>query len=92
MSTTQETVTQRGTGKDEQSIDIKALVYIFLSRWYLFFISVVIALGLGWLYNHFKTPQYQVAGTVLIKDQKSRLDPTSIMTGVYYGNYQNLDN
>ena len=92
MSNPQETVTQRGTRKEEQSIDIKALIYIFLSRWYLFLISVIIAVGLGWLYNHFKTPQYQVAGTVLIKDQKSRLDPTSIMTGVYYGNYQNLDN
>lgn len=92
MSNPQETATQRGAAKEEQSIDIKALVYIFLSHWYWFFISVVIALGLGWLYNHFTTPKYQVAGTVLIKDQKSRLDPTSIMTGVYYGNYQNLDN
>ena len=91
MSNPQEAVS-RGTNKDEQSVDIKALVYTFLSNWYWFFISVVIALGLGWLYNHYKTPQYQVAGTVLIKDQKSRLDPTSIMTGHYYGNYENLDN
>ena len=91
MSNPQEAVS-RGTNKDEQSVDIKALVYTFLSNWYWFFISVVIALGLGWLYNHYKTPQYQVAGTVLIKDQKSRLDPTSIMTGQYFGNYQNLDN
>ena len=76
---------------DDQSIDIKSLVYIFLNYWYLFLISALIALGLGWLYNHLKTPEYQISGTVLVKDSRS-LDPTAIMTRSSYSSSQNLDN
>ena len=71
MSNLQETPTYRNQDKDEQSIDIKGLVYIFLSHWYLFLIFVLVALGIGWLYNHFTAPAYQVSGTVLIKEQRN---------------------
>ena len=93
MSNTQENPTYRTQDKtEEQSIDIRSLVYIFLNRWYFFLICVFIAVSLGWLYNFLKTPLYQVSGTVLVKSDRSMLDPTSIMTGVYYGNMQNVDN
>ena len=92
MSNSQETPTYRGQEKEEQSVDIKALIYIFLSKWYLFLACVVIAVGVAWTYNHFTAPQYQVGGTVLIKDTRSMFDPTSIMTGVNYSNLQNVDN
>ena len=78
--------------KEEQSVDIKALIYIFLNKWYLFFAFVVVALALGWVYNYFKTPVYSVNGTVYVKSAMSRLDPTSIMTGVNYSSMQNVDN
>ena len=77
---------------DDQSVDIKSLVYIFLNHWYLFLICAVIALGLGWLYNYFKTPEYQISGTVLVKDNRSGIDPTAIMTRSSYTSSQNLDN
>ena len=93
MSNTQENPTYRGQQeKEEQSIDIKALVYTFLSKWYLFLACVVIAVGVAWIYNHFTAPQYQVGGTVMIKDTRTMFDPTAIMTGVNYGNMQNVDN
>ena len=92
MSNTQENPTYRGHEKGEQSVDIKALIFIFLSKWYLFLACVIIALGGAWLYNHFSASQFRVSGTVFIKDTYSRFDPTSIMTGVNYGNMQNLDN
>lgn len=82
----------RNQDKDDQSIDIKSLVYIFLNHWYLFLICVIIALGLGWLYNHYKVPEYQVSGTVMIKDHNSSLDPTSFISRSNYYNSQNLEN
>ena len=93
MNNTQENPTYRTQDKEEQSIDIRSLVYIFLNRcWYFFLICVFIAVSLGWVYNFLKTPLYQVSSTVLVKSDRSMLDPTSIMTGVYYGNMQNVDN
>ena len=93
MSNSQENQAYRGQQeKEEQPIDIKALIYIFLSKWYLFLACVIVAIAIGWVYNHFTIPKYQVNGTVYIKDTRSRFDPTSIMTGVNYGNMQNVDN
>ena len=92
MSNTSENRNYRVQDKDEQSIDIKSLVYIFLNHWYLFLICVIIALGLGWLYNHYKVPEYQVSGSVMIKDHNSGLDPTSFISRSNYYNSQNLEN
>ena len=77
---------------DDQSIDIKGLVFIFLNHWYLFLISVVIALAIGFVINRYKTKVYQTTGTILIKDSRSSLDPTAIMTRVSYGSSQNVEN
>ena len=75
---------------DEQSIDIKQLIYICLSHWYLFVISVIVALAIGFAINRYKTNVYQTSGTVLIKDQNS-YDPTMLMTNLNF-NTQNVEN
>ena len=92
MSNPSETPKYRTQNNDEQSIDIKSLVYIFLHYWYLFLISAAVAVGCGWLYNRLKTPEYQISGTVLVKDDRSGLDPTAIMTRSSFSSTQNLDN
>lgn len=91
MSTIEEKPVYRVQKEDDQAIDIKSLIYTCLNKWYLFAIFVVVALGIGWLYNHFSTPQFQISGTVLIREDRS-LDPTAIMTGARYGSSQNLAN
>ena len=91
MSNT-ETKTPNGQEKEGSSIDIRALVYAFLNKWYLFLAFVVVAMAIAWVYVHFTTPLYRVEGTVLIKSDRSMFDPTSIMTGVNYANMQNIDN
>ena len=78
--------------KDEQSIDIKQIVYLFLSHWYLFAAFVVLALGICFLVNRYSTKIYQTTGTVLIKDGKNEYDPTTIMTTMNFGDMQNIDN
>ena len=75
---------------DEQSIDIKQLIYICLSHWYLFLISVVVALAIGFVLNRYKPNVYQTSGTVLIKDQNG-YDPTVLMTNLNF-NTQNVEN
>ncbi len=76
----------------DQDIDIKNLIYKFLDNWRLFAICVVLALAACFLYNRYKTNVYQATGTVLINSDQSRFDPTALMTGISYGNQQNLEN
>ena len=78
--------------KEEQSIDIKQLVFLFLSHWYLFALFVVIALAVCFVYNRYSTKVYQTSGTVLISDDDNDYDPTAIMTTMKFGNMQNIDN
>ena len=80
------------TNNDDQNIDIKNLIFICLSHWYLFAAGVVIALAIGFAINRYTTNVYQVTGTVLVKEDKTSFDPTSIMTGISYGSMQNLEN
>ena len=75
---------------DEQSIDIKQLIYICLSHWYLFVIGVVVALAVGFAINKYKPNVYQASGTVIIKD-KGGVDPTALMTNLNT-NTQNVEN
>ena len=77
---------------EEQTIDIKQLLYTALHYWYLFAIAVVVALVIGFIVNRYSTKVYQTAGTVLIKEGRSGFDATSIMTSNNYGSSQNLDN
>jgi capsular exopolysaccharide synthesis family protein len=76
--------------EEEQSIDIKQLIYICLSHWYLFVIGVVIALVAGFFVNRYKPNVYQTSGTVIIKDQGG-FDPTALMTNLNTGK-SNVEN
>ena len=79
--------------KEEQSVDIKQLIFIFLNHWYLFLIFAVIALAVGFVVNRYSTRVYQTSGTVLIKDDQNKYDPTAIMTSMSYGSMNNnIDN
>lgn len=77
---------------DDQSVDIKSIIFNCLSHWYLFVISVIIALIAGFFINRYKDNIYQTTATVLIKNDRSSFDPTSIMTNMSYSNMQNIEN
>ena len=77
---------------EEQSIDIKQLIYIFLNHWYLFLAGAVLALVVGFVINRYKPNVYQTSGTVLIKDDRSSIDATAIMTNGSFSGIQNVDN
>ena len=77
---------------EEQSVDIKQLIYAFLNHWYLFLIAGVLALAVAFVVNRYSPKVYQTTGTVLIKDAYSGYDATSIMTSGSFSGYQNVDN
>ena len=77
---------------EEQAIDIKQLIFIFLNHWYLFLIGAVVALAVGFVINRYSPNVYQTSGTVLIKDAQSGFDATDIMTNGNFRGYQNVDN
>ena len=79
-------------GKEDQSVDLKQLVFLFLSHWYLFAAFVIVALGVCFLVNRYSTRVYQTTGTILIKEDKNEYDPTTIMTTMDFANMQNIDN
>ena len=58
---------------EQQSLDIKAIFYLFLSHWYWFLISVVLALGLATFYLHKTIPVYTRSAKLLVKpDERGR--------------------
>ena len=77
---------------EEQSIDIKQMLFTALHYWYLFVIAVAVALVAGFFVNRYSTKVYQTSGTILIKEGRSGYDATSIMTSNSFGNSQNIDN
>ncbi len=74
MQENKKNASNRGEAQNEQqSIDLKAIFYLFLSHWYWFLISVVLALGYATYYLHKTVPVYTRSAKLLVKpDEKGR--------------------
>ena len=78
--------------QQEETIDLKALFFKFTRFWYLFAISVFIAMLVAFLFNKYTKPVYEVKTTILVKDSKAgKMDP-SAMLGLSFGGQQNIQN
>ena len=73
--------------QQEQSVDIKALYFKFLSYWYLFFITIVMVMLIAFLFNKYTKPVYKVKSTVLISEDKGGLNDAQSLLG--FGNITN---
>jgi tyrosine-protein kinase Etk/Wzc len=71
----------------EQSIDFKALLFKFLKYWYLFVITITLALFIAYLYNKYTQPVYMVKSTVLIAEDKNAFNGAQSLLG--YTNFTN---
>ncbi|MDE5941647.1 MAG: polysaccharide biosynthesis tyrosine autokinase [Muribaculaceae bacterium] len=60
-----------GAGDNEGALSITDILWMCLSRWYWFVISLVICCGLGGLYILRKAPVYERSATLLIKNTDS---------------------
>ena len=56
--------------QNEQPIDIKAIFYLFLSNWYWFLISVVLAMSVATYYLLKTTPVYTRSTKLLVKSEE----------------------
>ena len=64
---------------EEESIDLKAYIFRLLRFWYMFPITLVLGLLISFFYIKTSVPIYRVGSTLLIKDEKSLMDPDAII-------------
>ncbi|MCK4408339.1 MAG: hypothetical protein KAV44_11730, partial [Bacteroidales bacterium] len=76
----------------EESIDYKALFFKFYRYWYFFALTIFIFFIIAFLFNKYTKPIYKVNTTVLIQEDKSMMDPQSLIGFGLMGNQQNLEN
>ncbi len=58
------------SAEQENEINLKSIVNRVLSDWWIFVISVLICLGVAYVYLRYKTPMYKITAKVLVKDDK----------------------
>ena len=68
--------------KKSDFIDISALLQEYLSKWYLFVISVVVCLAVGWVATKIIKPKYAVHANVLISEDDQGANLLSSMGGI----------
>lgn len=56
--------------KNEEGIDVKDLLYHFLSNWRVFVISIVVCLAVACIYIYYAMPTYRVTASVMVRDEK----------------------
>ena len=82
-----------GIQQHEESIDIKALFFKFISHWYLFALTLFVAVIVAFMFNKYTRPVYEVNTTVLVKDEGGALNPSDMLGGLgLSNNQQNVEN
>lgn len=64
--------------EQNNGLDIKDLLFMCLSKWYWFLVSVVFFLSLGYLYYLHSVPVYTRTATLLVKDSSSKRGASSV--------------
>lgn len=57
-------------GQSDGEFNIRAIVDVLRSRWYWFALSVLVCLGMVWLYSQITVPVYKRTATVLVKEKE----------------------
>ena len=69
--------------KEESGFDIKVIWALLLRYKYWIAVSVVVCMGLAWLYLRYTTPVYQVSSKMLIKDREQRRSYNSSISNTF---------
>lgn len=62
---------QQNKELEENSIDIRELLFVLVNRWWIFLISVVVCAVAAFLFAKTQTPIYQESAMILIRDEKA---------------------
>ncbi|MCF8309302.1 MAG: hypothetical protein K9I68_09865, partial [Bacteroidales bacterium] len=78
--------------QQEESIDFKAIFFKLINNWYLFVITVFVALVIAFLFNKYSKTVHEVSTTVLVQDERGQLSTQELIGIEMSGNKQNLEN
>ncbi len=87
--------TSQAESQSEQTIDVKAIFYLFLSHWYWFLISAVLAVGLATFYLKKTVPVYTRYAKLLVKSDekgKSAFDVSEFQNMGFFSNGVKINN
>ena len=77
----------------QQTIDYKIILFKVYRHWYLFVITIVVALAIAFLFNKYSKPIYEVEATVLVKDKSEyKMNPQDMIGLGFFNSMQNLQN
>jgi capsular exopolysaccharide synthesis family protein len=83
----------RDIGDDESNFDIMDWVFKLLRHWYLFVISLSIAVSIAWLANRTWKPMYQVNAKIILGAGQPANGTQMVMQGFNLNSaYKNIDN
>jgi len=79
---------------ESQEIDIKQLVFTFLSKWYLFALSAILLLAAGVIFLKMQTQEYEVTTSILIKEEQNSMQEQFLLEdmGMSAFSKTNIDN
>ncbi len=60
-----------GIQHQEESIDIKVIFLKLARYWYLFALTIFVAISVAFLFNKYTSPVYEVNASVLVETEKS---------------------
>ncbi len=81
--------------KKEDIVDLRQIILLMLSKWYLFLLTLIVALIGAFFFIKFSNPVYRVSATLLIDEGKSTAssENNQMLQGFGLGaSLQNLDN
>lgn len=88
-----EEINNNNLNDNSNEIDIKEILYIFLSKWYWFVISAVILTAAGYIYIKRQAPVYETKMSVLIKQEQNAPEEMLLLQDLgLTGGKNNIDN
>ena len=80
--------------KQEETIDIKALILKYSQYWYYFLVSILFFGFIAFLSNRYTVPEYSVSTTLLIRDDNNtQLGAENLLEGLeLFSGKKNLNN
>lgn len=88
-----EDINKDNLNDNSNEIDLKEILYVFLSKWYWFVISAVILTAAGYIYLKRQAPVYETKMSVLIKQEQNAPEEMLLLQDLgLTGGKNNIDN
>ena len=82
-----------GIRPQEESIDIKAIFMKMARYWYLYALTIFVAIAVAFLFNKYTNPVYEVSTTMLVEsDKNGNMDPAMMIGLGGMSQTQNVEN